>query len=198
MERIIYDTYEKGEKRTWNMGSSDEFNKKVLAVNNMYRWLYDQGILKKTSFFWKDYSDMTYFALDAKNLIPFRDQMACSGVENAQLAVHHIFDEDYTPCLYSGCIELGWTMQTYRDNNGCVSRSWECGMVRGLGTGAAQKVAKVCEKQGPKKALLKAASFYEWEPSNLPSRKSLDVLLQKAASLTKKPENKAKNDSHER
>lgn len=167
MERIIYDTYSKNEKHTWDLDPENEnnqkFNKRILAVNNMYGWMYENGLLEKVSFWMKDYEDEAYFAFDANDLLPYREYMERNKVEDAALAVHHIFDEEYTPCRYSGAIQLGWTMMTYRDF-GNISSSWECGLVKHLNTEWACKVLETKKEKGVKDAVLLAAGN-EWEPT---------------------------------
>lgn len=171
MERIICDTYVKGEKHVWSSDkdnpSNQEFNRKILAVNEMYGWLYEKGILRDISFEFKDYSDVTFFALDVKDLEPYRVDMAASGLKDVDVALQHIFDEYYTPCEYSGAIELGWTMRGYRDVDGTVSRSWECGLVKGLNTGSAYDVLSALEEHGVKAAVKAAFEFAGFEPSDI-------------------------------
>lgn len=165
MERIIVDTYSKQEKQTWGNDLNDAFNRKILAVNDMYGWLYDQGILEKVAFQFKDYEDATHFALDAKDLAPYREQMKISGLPEARLAVHHIFDENYSPCVYSGAIELGWTMMCYRGVDGCVGRSWECDLIKSLNTDGIYEVAKVKDDQGVRAAVTTLFGQFDWKPT---------------------------------
>lgn len=165
--RILVDCYEKGEKHIWGNDANEQFNKTIIAVNDMYGWLYNQGILKKASFCWKDYSDMTYFALDVDDLKPYLKEMISSGVNNTSLAIRYIFHEPFTPCLYSGAIELGWTMMTYRDFDGTVSRSWECGIIQSLSSPAVLDVEKIRKEKGVKEAVKYAFEISEFEPSDL-------------------------------
>lgn len=171
MERIICDSYVKGEKRTWDLDKDNpknqEFNRKILAVNNMFGWLYQNGILQDVSFQIKDYSDITYFAFDAKDLEAHRDAMAASGIPDSDLALRHIFDEPYTPCLYSGAIELTWTMMGYRDFDGSVSRSWECDLVKHLSADAVLDVEQIKDKKGVKEAIRAAFAYSDFEPSDI-------------------------------
>ena len=168
MDRIICDTYVKGEKHIWSVDKDDwsnrEFNKKILAVNEMYGWLYEKGILRDVSFEIKDYPEVTFFALDVKDLEPYREKMAEAGVKDVDVALRHIFDEYYTPCEYSGAIELGWTMAGYRDVDGCVGRSWECGLLKGLNTRAAHDVLRVHEEKGVREAVSSAFEIAGFEP----------------------------------
>ncbi len=164
MERILLDYYAKETKHIWGDDPNTPFNQQIVAVNNMYGWLYEQGILRGASFKFKDYSDMSYFALDVKDLEPYREQMVKSGVEGAELAVQHIFDEKYTPCLYSGAFQLGWTMMTYRDFDGTVSRSWECGVVQGLASHTVLDVEEIKNTQGIQAAVAQAFDWYDLEP----------------------------------
>lgn len=168
MPRIISDTYEKGEKHIWN-GDKDapvnqEFNRKIIAVNDMYGWLYKKGILRDVSFEFKDYSDISFFALDVKDLEPYRSEMEQCGIKDASVAVQHIFDEEYTPCLFSGAIQLGWTMRTYRDIDGCVGRSWETDLVQHLNSGPAHDILALQMEKGVKVAVSKTFELSGFEP----------------------------------
>lgn len=164
MERILLDYYKKDKKTMWGDDPHEPYNQKILSVNNMYGWLYEQGVLREVSFRFKDYSDMSYFALDVKALVPYREQMLNSGIENADISVHHIFDEEYSPCLYCGGIQLSWPMLTYREFDGTVERSWECSMVQGLKSHVVLDVEQIKNKQGTKAAVSAAFDFYELEP----------------------------------
>lgn len=168
MERIIYDVYSKGEKEIWDLEPEKEnnkkFNRKIIAVNNMYGWLYEQGILREVSSKFKDYDDMTFFVLDVKDLGIYREQMENSGVEDAALAVQHIFNEEYSPCKYSGAIQLSWIMFTYRDFDGTVGRSWECGLVKGLSSPTVLNIRELRETKGVKAATEEAFDLYGFEP----------------------------------
>lgn len=165
MARIICDIYIKKDKKIWGDDIQDEFNQRILAVNNMYGWLYEKGILEKASFEFKDYEEASYFALDAKDLLLYRSEMEKSGVTGAALATRHIFDEPYTPCSYSGAIELSWTMSSYRSVDGCVDRSWECGLVKNLDTTGIYDVAEVRDAQGVRAAVHALFSQFNWKPT---------------------------------
>lgn len=162
MARIICDTYFKKEKPCFAADPDGQFNKRITAINNMYDWLYKNSLLQNTAFLFQDLGDSVCFALDVKDLEPYRDKMQESRVEGAALAVHHIFDEAYTPCMYSGTIELGWFMSTYRNVDGCVGRSWECGLIQGLNNTAIFDVLQTKEESGVKAAVSKMFSYYNW------------------------------------
>lgn len=169
MDRIICDTYYKKGKRIWTVDPENEknksFNRRILAVNHLYGWLYHNGVLEAVSFWFRDYEDKIYFALDVNTLLPYRKNMEHSKIADAALAVHHIFDEEYRPCTYSGAIQLGWTMMTYRDNGGCIGSSWECDLVKMLRNRTVQKVLDIKNKRGVKEAVLAAAGDdSEWNP----------------------------------
>ena len=166
-ERIIADCYCKKGPRQFGDDKDDPFNKRVAAVNAMYGWLYDQGILQKKAFEIRDYSDATYFAIDTSALAPYRKAMEASGVPDADIAVQNIFDEFYTPCLYSGAIELSWTMLTYRSFSGTVERSWECEYIRDLKSHIVLDIEAIKNKKGTKAAISEAFRLLEFEPSDL-------------------------------
>lgn len=180
MERIICDIYIKGEKRLWDIDvdnpKNQDFNRKILAVNNVYGWLYNQGILKKVSFEFKDYSDSTYFAFDTKDLEFYRDEILKSGVTDAALAVHHIFEKDYEACLFSGAIELGWTMFTYRDFAGTISRSWECDLCSHLNSASVSDIKQVRNEQGVKQAVKLMFDLSGFFPSDISKNGELMVV----------------------
>lgn len=166
-ERIICDNYQKGKKHIFGDDPNAPFNQKIVAVNNMYGWLYNEGILKEISFELKDYSDITYFAFDVADLKKYRKMMEESGVEGAELAVQHIFDEKYSPCHYSGAIELSWTMMSYRDFGGTVGRDWECELSRYLASCAVLDVAEIRKKDGVKAAVKAMFDLSGFDPSDL-------------------------------
>lgn len=175
MERIIYDNYQKNGKHLFEFDDNpnDEFNLRITAANNMYGWLYENGILEKISFEFKDYSDITYFAFDAKDLLPYRKDMEASGVEDADLATNHIFDVEYSPCHYSGAIQIGWTMLSYRDFEGTVSRDWECGLSRHLSSEAVLYAQDIKEKQGVKAAVKAMFELSGFEKTDMISVRAL-------------------------
>ena len=145
-ERIISDFHTKTKKKIYGSNPETDFNKIIIAVNNMYGWLYKTGILRKESFVFKDYENEIYFALDIKRLRKYKKSMVESNIPGAELAVKCIFDSEHNPCLYSGAIQLAAPMITYRSNNGCVSKSWECDIVRYLSNEAANEILH-CKKR---------------------------------------------------
>lgn len=165
MTRIICDSYFKKDKPIWGNNPNELFNKRILAVNAMYGWLYEKGILEKVSFVFKDYAESCHFGLDTKDLIPYRKEMEAAELDNAELAVQHIFDETYTPCRFSGAIQPGWTMASYRNVDGCVGRSWECSLATNLNTKSAYDVAMVKEEQGIKSAVIALYDMFQWNPT---------------------------------
>lgn len=166
-KRIIVDAYEKDEKQLFGKDDKDPFNEKIIAVNKMYGWLYNEGILKKISFEFKDYSDITHFAFDVRRLVRYKKAMLQSGIDGAELAVQHIFDEDYAPCRFCGAITLGWTMRTYRDNCGCLGSSWECENCNKLDTEAVSNIRYKKKQKGIKEAVKLSFKLLEFEPSDL-------------------------------
>lgn len=187
MVRIICDSLAKEKKNIWGDDPNDVFNQKIIAVNNMYRWLYDQGILEKISFQFKDLANETFFALNVADLEPYRAQMERSGVKDADATIRHIFDVEYTPCEYSGAIQLGWTMHTYRSVDGMTGSSWECDLIKMLNTDAIYEVRDMQQAQGIKAAVDKMFSYFDWpviDKQNAPERDMIDNLFA-AASLTK-------------
>lgn len=165
MSRIISDFYAKEDSRLLGKNPSSEFNQKVTAVNNMYGWLYENGLLQQVSFVYKDYAAYTYFAFDVDDLKPFRSAMEKSPVKGASLAIYHIFDLECTPCRYSGAIQPGWRMATYRNVDGCVGRSWECDMVEELNTETVEKIFEVKTKSGTRAAVEYMYNLFDWELS---------------------------------
>lgn len=161
--RIINDLYLKNGARQWGDDTNSEFNTIVRAINDMYAFLYKKGVLKEKSFVQKDFEDAFYFAVDTSDLEFYREEMLNSGVENAELAVKHIFNENHTECFYCGAITLSWTMSTYRDNCGCVGRSWECCGCQLFHTGDVSKFHNVRVKQSVKEAVMYQWTKFKWE-----------------------------------
>lgn len=58
----------------------------------------------------------------------------------------------YDPGLYDGCVTITTRMTTYRDNYGCIGRSWESGAVQALETYQCGAVATARDKQGVEQA----------------------------------------------
>lgn len=166
-ERIIHDVYQKNKVSQFGDDPSTPFNTKVRAVNDMYGYLYNKGILKKESFVSKDYPDTFYFAVNTKALKPYREEMLNSGIENAELAVKHIFEEEYKPCVYCGAITLGWLMTTYRDTCGTVGRSWECYGCKVFETANVSKVAEVKRAKGVAEAVKYEWTLFRWKDGAL-------------------------------
>lgn len=189
MTRIISDCYWKENKPLLGPDPNTEYNQKISAINAMYGWLYAHGILEKVSFEFKDYSNVTYFALDAEDLLPFREQMERSDVNNAQKAVYAIFDEPYKPCLYSGTIEPGWPMDTYREVDGCVGRSWETNLIQHLKTKDIYKVYDVLKTKGPRSAASAMFGLHKWFPSDIEKRVPLNEKIKAASEKTHSKEN---------
>lgn len=164
-DRILCDSYSKSGKHIFGDDPNTEFNKQILRINEAYGWLYDKGILERVSFVFKDYKDTTYFALDTNALAPYRKQLEESGLPDASLSANLIFDRYIQPCTYSGAIQLGWTMFSYRDVDGVVGRSWECDLIKALNTDGIYKVAEVMDKDGVKAAVQNLFSLFDWEPT---------------------------------
>lgn len=160
MSRIISDSYVKKNKQTFGDDPNHPSNIRVLAINEMYGWLYNEGILKKAAFEFHDCPNAVHFAVDTKELEAYRSEMVKSNVKDADLATMHIFDEEYTPCIYSGAIELCWPMSTYRNVDGCVGRSWECSAIKGLNNTAIFAVADIQREKGVKEAVKAMYSYY--------------------------------------
>lgn len=165
--KVINDFYSKQNHRQWGEDPATPFNTKIRAVNTMYGYLYNKGILKEKSFVSKDCASEFYFAIDAKELEPYRDEMLNSDVENAELAVSHIFDVEYSPCTYCGAITPGWTMKTYRSNCGCVGSSWECIGCRDFDNHSASKISEMRYAKGTIEAVKLEWSMFDWKDGAL-------------------------------
>lgn len=176
MSRIIADSFIKSGPQTFGEDANSALNRKIQAVNNMYGWLYERGILSRVAFELKDTPKSVCFALDTKDLAPYRAVMEQSDSADAALAVHHIFNEDYTPCMYSGAIQLVWPMLSYRSVDGCVGKSWEIDLIKGLNTDAIYQVDKVKNEQGVKSAISKTFSFYNWPEQKQEAGKCMEKL----------------------
>ena len=162
MERIIMDSWIKQNKQIYGKDRDHIFNRRILAVNDMYGWLKEQGILEKIAFVYQDCPTEVHFALDTKDLEPYRKAMEDSGLPQAGLAIQHLLDEEYTPCVYSGAIQIGWLMDSYREMDGMVGRSWECDLVKFLNAKAVTDIRRVQEGDGVKAAVQKTFSYYQW------------------------------------
>ena len=180
MERIISDAYVKKNKHIFGDDPTEPYNQKILAINAMYGWLYEQGILEKVCFEFKDLPNVTQFAFCVKDLEPYRQEMSAADLPKADLAVTEIFDTYYSPCVYSGVIQLSWPMSTYRNVDGCVGRSWECDLIKGLNTKAIYDVLAVKEERGTVAAVKALYEKYIWEPPAKEKESSLDEKIYSA------------------
>lgn len=102
-------------------------NRSIKATNTMYHWLDKQGILENVCFRYDVRTEYCkHFAFDTKDLLPYREQMETSGLEDAELAVNLIFDEERDVCDFCGGFELTGIMPTYREDlAGNVGKSFE-------------------------------------------------------------------------
>ncbi len=163
MPRILSDSLDH-KKLDAAVGADDSLGKqRAISVNRMYRWLYDNGILEEQSFRFKDCGDKVYFALDVKQLEPYREQMLNCGNNGAAMAVESIFDLDYLPCRFCGAFQLTWTMNYYRDNGGCVGPSHECAVCATLGNSEANKVHEILNKDGSVAAVKYLYDQFRWK-----------------------------------
>lgn len=159
MERIISDFYIKIDTRKWD---DPKVARRVTAINKLFGWLYDQRILHDVAFVIKDYEDICYFAFDVNDIAKYRKDMENSGIEDADVATSYIFDVEYTPCLFSGAIELTDSMQTFRSSNEVVSKSWECLLIRHMNSESANEILRVKKEQGVKAAILAMYNKHTW------------------------------------
>ena len=108
----------------------DNTDKQTAACRNMFRWLYQKGILEKVSFLFDEYKKESgeikevKFALDTTELLPYKEQMEKSGIKNWNLAVDAIFDKNAKGSQFSGAISLCHPMLSYRVNR-CVCKFWK-------------------------------------------------------------------------
>ena len=157
--RIINDYYSKNSDSNFNAQFiSEDFYNRIKAIEEMYEYLDKEGILKTTSFkYYTDYKG-TSFAINTENLECYKAKMLNSGTYMPDLAVRYIFDEKFTPCIYCGSIRLSWTMLTYRENCGCIGKSWECGMCRQTESKFVSKISEIRKEKG-----IQAAVSALWE-----------------------------------
>ncbi|MBE6610316.1 MAG: hypothetical protein E7634_06575 [Ruminococcaceae bacterium] len=148
MNKIIVDSFVKDFSLTADKFFTEVFVNRVTAVNAAYGYLYEKGILKKVSFEYLEFDGCVMFALDTDKLLPYREEMEASGVQGMDTACSHIFDQEYTPCLYSGAVELTWTMSTYREFDGTTERSWEIEPCRHMESHQVLDVLDIRQKQG--------------------------------------------------
>lgn len=154
MERILVDTYEKGEFQFRT--------EKMKAINDMYDWMYRTGILKRVAFCWKDYPSATTFALDIAELEPYRDQMKQADISNAEKITTWILDEDHGKCLYSGAYQLTAPMATYREVSGCVGRSFEIDLIQYSANETCIKIREIIDGHGVKAAIKNLFDGIAW------------------------------------
>ena len=69
--------------------------------------------------------------------------------------LHDIANGLVYKCSKCGCGIVGTPFYTYRNNNGCVGRSYECHVCRGYDNKEARNISKYREKHGSKAAIMK-------------------------------------------
>ena len=99
-----------------------ELNNRVQAMHNLYCALYTSGILRNVSFEYREYDDIVYFAFKATDIANFLQN--CSDTDMTSLAIKYI--TQCPKCRYTGAIQPGMFMQTYRYNCGCIGKTYEC------------------------------------------------------------------------
>lgn len=167
-ERIVVDAVYLNGNRTLSTEKTGDkylgFDKRITAINNMYIWLYKQGILQKVAFEFHKSSDTCYcFAFDTSALKPYQKEMEENGVEDAVLAIQQIFEDVFTPCEYTGAIQLGWMMETYRDVDGCTGRAWELSPIQTLSNKDAFEVMKIKDEKGIKAGISYMFTMFKWK-----------------------------------
>lgn len=164
--RIINDNFTRGMIPAWDLNCEHEstikFNREIRAVHLMYAYLDSKGILKHISIRYIGDDTGASFSFDVEVLTPYKEQMLNSGIEDAELAVHLIFDEKRCQCYMCGGIQLGWTMHTYRDW-GNVSASRECWICKHLDNKA---ISEISDKRKTLGSV--AAIEYAWDKYYLP------------------------------
>lgn len=167
MERILMDYYLKDNILTSIAdNNSRAADTTAQIINNVYAWLYQAGILKKISFRYVEYSDMVFFAFDVKDLVPFIKQLQDANIDNVDIAIRLLFYTDLKRCRYSGAHQLLETMETYRDNCGCLGKSYENFMIQDMNNLAVGEIYKVKQDLGIRAAAEKAFDMTSWGPKN--------------------------------
>ena len=123
------------------------------AVNTAYGYLYEKGILQTLAFEYIEYESKVMFAIDTEKLLPYRKELESSEIPELVTAAREIFDVEYTPCLYSGAVELAWTMETYREFDGTTERSWEIEPCRHMESDQVLDVLEIRENSGASEAV---------------------------------------------
>lgn len=155
--RIICDYYWKGPKNI------QENHPEVIAIHDIYEWLYNNGILMKEASVAKDYDTGCHFCLNAAKLEPYRQQMLDCGIMNAALAVEILLDRPIAPCRFTGSITLSGPMASYRSVDGIVSSSWECYMIQFFDIEGAMEVYDVLQRDGAEAAVAAMFGQIPWK-----------------------------------
>lgn len=74
--------------------------------------------------------------------------------ENADF-LNGVINGNHGHCSKCGCGYLRYFRYTYRDNCGCLGKSYECEVCQGYSDKAVRKIRDYARKRGTKKALLK-------------------------------------------
>lgn len=127
-----------------------DVNTAMLACQDMFRWLYQKGLLEKVSFLFlkrDTIAEDICFALDTDKLLPYKQQMLDSGVKNSLISCNEIFGPK-TKSRFSGAVTLNHPMLNYRNNGGCVGRSLETASEQCLDLKTLNLIRKISEKHG--------------------------------------------------
>ena len=119
-------------------------------VEDVYRMLYLKGVIRDLAFAIKEYDDMVYFAIDANNLYPYREDIrwAVNNKEKADEIDQLIFIRNNPVCKYSGATQLTAPMITYRKNGWNVGSSCEIELVSELATPYAEYIRNIRQEKG--------------------------------------------------
>ena len=129
-----------------------ELNQRVTAMHKLYHMLYCSGPLQSISFEYKEYDDMVYFAFEVKDLERFLND--CEDKNFVTLICKYL--ENCMSCRFTGAIQPGIFMQTYRDNCGCIGKSHECIIAQWLDNDACGMIYNERKTKGVKDAVTMA------------------------------------------
>ena len=177
---ILSDYLAKGDPVLWRgdpeSNSTKLFNRRLIAAHSFYSLLLREGILQKAAFEFKEGDTWYQFAIDTDDIPKEVMEKAEHEIRDFALLAEYFHPSDKQPrgCLYCGAVRLGWTMLTYREKNGNVSRSWECSDCQRIASREVDAVREVKENQGTKKAVQ-----YIWEKSLKNLRETKNTLVDK-------------------
>lgn len=91
--------------------------------------------------------------------------------------LNDILNDKHPYCSKCGCAYMTYHTYTYRDNCGCLGRSYECEVCQGYSDSAVRQIRDYARKRGTKKTLLKVLNDKFFKPEDFNNEEDYDADL---------------------